>query len=130
MTEHRIKHLELIQANIARMSNHSSTARNWGITVAAGLLAINASRPSCALVWIFPMVVFVFAFLDHFYLTAERRLRSLYDKIRQEDDNTPASFDLSTKDVSPQIPSWQARTVYWFLWMGILLLGIVIIQST
>lgn len=130
MTESRIKHLELIQANIARMSNHSSTARNWGITVAAGLLAVNASRPSCALVWIFPLVVIVFAFLDHFYLTTERKLRSLYNKVRQEPDDAPVTFELSTKAIPTEPPSWQACAVYWLLWGGILLLGLTITLSS
>lgn len=130
MTDHRIKHLELIQTNIARMSNHSSAARNWGITVAAGLLAVNATRPSCAVVLALPLVVIVFAFLDHFYLTTERKYRSLYNQVREEADTAPVTFELSTKDTPPDPPSPQASAVYWLLWGGILLLGLAITLST
>jgi hypothetical protein len=130
MTEPRIKHLEFIQANIARMSNHSSTARNWGITVAAGLLAVNATRPSCAIVWALPLVVIVFAFLDHFYLRTERKFRSLYNKVRLEPDDAPVTFELSTKGVPAEPPSRQACAVYWLLWGGILLLGVTIALAT
>jgi hypothetical protein len=124
MNEQRIKHLEMIQSNIHRMSNHSSTVRNWGITATAGLIAANASNPVWIMPAIIPAAVALFAFLDHFYLTTERKFRDLYDKVRLEDG--PVDFNLNPAKGKPSRPGNHGRCIYWLLWATLALGGTVI----
>lgn len=75
------KHLEFIQNVITRMNTNSFQIKGWAVTIVSALLAIYASSKNeyFILVAIFPAVVFWF--LDSYYLSQERKFRSLYNDV-------------------------------------------------
>ena len=91
----KLKHLEFIQAVIARMSNSSFLFKGWAITIAAGLSAFAATSANgvlrVALIGAIASSV-LFWGLDGYYLWIERRYVSLYQKVV---DTPPAEIDFS-----------------------------------
>ena len=82
----KIKHLEMIQSVIERMSNNSFLIKGWSITLASAIfvVAIQSQDKASALWTLFPAVIFWF--LDGYYLWQERLLRSLYEYVRKLDE--------------------------------------------
>lgn len=87
-TDAKIKHLEFIQSNIARMNQCSFQMKGWMITVVSALLALfaasidketGASNTAFIFIAIAPTVIFWF--LDSFYLQQERKFRGIYNDI-------------------------------------------------
>lgn len=79
----RIKHLEFIQATITRMGTNSFLVKGWALTLAAGLLALSASRLSWHLAAVGVLPLLCFWYLDCFFLRQERAFRRLYDDARR-----------------------------------------------
>lgn len=114
-SQNRIKHLEMVQAVIARLSNSAFVVRGWAVTV-VGLLsgfAINSSNWQLALVSAATTVAFWG--LDTYFLRAERLFRELYDAIRDEQAEIEPFFMAATsrhfRDFliknSRHCPSWR-----------------------
>lgn len=79
--EAKLKHLEFIEAAIARMSNSSFIFKGWAITIAAGLSAFAATSSQGVLrVALIGAIVSSALFwgLDGYYLWIEKRYRDLY----------------------------------------------------
>lgn len=79
LTEDQRKHLDFIQAAIARMSSLSMTTKGWGMTVSVTAFGFSAagSIPLISLLGLTAMVFF--GFLDCRYLREERLFRHLYN---------------------------------------------------
>lgn len=86
--DRKIKHLEFIQSNIARMNQCSFQMKGWMITVVSAFLALFAAsidgktgigNTMFIFVAIAPTVVFWF--LDSYYLQQERKFRGIYGDI-------------------------------------------------
>lgn len=87
-TERKIKHLEFLQSNIARMNQCSFQMKGWMITVASALLALFAASidkgtGSGNIIFIFIAIAptFIFWVLDSYYLQQERKFRGIYNDI-------------------------------------------------
>ncbi|KAB2973236.1 hypothetical protein F8R89_15105 [Streptomyces sp. SS1-1] len=94
----RIKHLEFIQATISRLGTNSFLVKGWALTLAAGLLALSASRLSwhLAAVGVVPLVCFWY--LDCFFLRQERAYRRLYDEVRRPGSTVePLSMNVASQ---------------------------------
>lgn len=87
METDKVKHLEFLQSNIARMNQCSFQMKGWAITVVSALLAVYAATIDDAgngnaafiVVAVFPTVLFWF--LDSYYLCQERKFRGIYNDI-------------------------------------------------
>lgn len=81
--DHRIKHLEMIQAVIGRLGNDSFLVKGWAVTVAGVFFgfAVNKSDAGLAVVSLLPTLLFWG--LDTYFLRAERLFRVLYDHVRR-----------------------------------------------
>lgn len=79
--DNKIKHLEFIQAAIARMNQNSFQIKGWMITLVSALLALyaNSGKPVYVLIAIIPTIVFWV--LDAYYLQQGRRFRGIYDDV-------------------------------------------------
>lgn len=110
LNEGRIKHLEMLQAVISKMSNNSFVIKSWCVTLVAGLLALSAKDSNHTLVFIAYLPLLMMWGMDAFYLRQERLYRQLYDECRAQLD-APADFSMSTTAVEPQTPSWLRVTV-------------------
>ena len=100
--ERKVKHLEFIQSNIARMNQCAFQMKGWAITIVSALLALFASsidketgkgETMYILVAIFP--VFIFWILDSYYLQQENKFRRIYDDIIANlNKNTIKEFEM------------------------------------
>jgi hypothetical protein len=130
----RIKHLEFIQATIARQATHSFAVKGWSLTVSAAIYAYAATHLTLwvAIVALLPPVVF--AALDAFYLRQERMFRQLYiDSSRADSD--VSVFDMDTRPYAngEAYPSCRykgragvCRSGSW-RWLHLMILGVGIV---
>jgi hypothetical protein len=79
----RLKHLEFIQAVITRLGTNSFLIKGWALTLAAGFLAVSASRLSWQIAAVGVVPLLCFWSLDGYYLQQERLFRHLYDDVRR-----------------------------------------------
>jgi len=77
------KHLEFIQAAISRMSGNLFLLKGWSVTLIAALFALAAKDTNKAYIVVAYFPLFIFWFLDGYFLAMERRYRSLYEHVRQ-----------------------------------------------
>ena len=130
IAELKVKHLEMIQALVLRMSNQAATIKSYCITVTTAVcgFAITLQRPSVALIAILPITTF--ALLDAQYLRLERCFRALFERSRAEDWGTLPSFEISPKSV-PAVRywgtffSWSIATFYLPLLAGVLIVVLI-----
>jgi len=89
------KHLEFIQAAVNRMASNLFLLKGWTITLIAALFALAAqgSDNRYFLIAYFPPLMFWA--LDGYFLSQERRFRSLYDHVRKLDENS-IDFSMDT----------------------------------
>ena len=84
MTEDERKHLEFIEAIVARLGSNSFLVKGWSVTLAAALMAISANQANPVFAEVGLLPAFTFWGLDAFYLHKERAFRRLYDDVRQQ----------------------------------------------
>ncbi len=80
--ENKLKHLELIQTNINRMSKNSFLLKGWSLTLIVALFAVTDDSLNIKYVLIAFYLIAVFWFLDSYYLCEERKFRILFDQVR------------------------------------------------
>jgi hypothetical protein len=109
MDELTIKHLELVQSVINRMSINSFVLKGWTVTVASALLALIVSNSQPLFGTIVLFTVLSFWGLDAYYLRQERLFRRLYDDVRRgglSETSIVPPFSLSTAPYRPLVYSW------------------------
>jgi hypothetical protein len=102
--EKKLKHLEFIQQAINRMASNLFLLKGWTVTLIAAMFALAAkeSKDFYFLLAYFP--TFMFWLLDGYFLSQERRFRSLYDHVAKLDDGA-IDFSMNTepfKDTPPR----------------------------
>ena len=105
-----LEYLKIIQNVIDRMARCSFWIKGWCITLITAILAfsVKGSNPSYATIGFLP--VFVFWFLDSYYLRQERLYQVLYKNVISELDLDPTSrtillFDMNTKRFEKDVAS-------------------------
>lgn len=95
MDNAKIAYLQMIQEPIGRMSTSSAIFKGFAATIVAGV----ASLSFCEInVWVlglsfFPVVLF--ALLDIYYLSLERKYRYLYEQVRTDEHAVDFSMKLT-----------------------------------
>lgn len=101
--EERMKHLEMIQGVIGRLSTNSFFVKGWSVTLAAALFAFAVQNEE----WVFSalgvLAVLVFWLLDAYYLRHERLFRELYNDARLS-TSTVQEFSMDTTPYSGKVP--------------------------
>lgn len=92
--EEKHKHLELIQEIVKRMNQNSFQLKGWMITIVSALLALFASSKNVIYIFVAGLPVFIFWFLDAYYLQQERKFRGLYKDI-VDDERSIKPFSMS-----------------------------------
>jgi hypothetical protein len=82
--EENVKHLEMIQAIVARFAGNSFLIKAWTVTIAAGAYGIAVGRLDWRIELIGTLVVACFWGLDCYFLRQERLFRLLYDYVRSD----------------------------------------------
>ena len=115
-TAEQIKHLEMIQANIARMYEAATSMKRLSVLGFAlgGSMARYLNEP--AILGFTIAVIVTLWILDAKYLQTERSFRALYDQTRSEAAGQEASFVLTPEEgkVLPirEIFSWSTALLY------------------
>jgi hypothetical protein len=81
MSEDQRKHLEFVQTAIARMNTNSFQVKGTAVTIVSALLAVFASTQKVVFVALCAAPLFVFWFLDTYYLQKERKFRGIYNDL-------------------------------------------------
>ena len=93
--ENKIKHLEMLQNTITRMSGNSFLLKGWTVTLMTGIFVLS-DKDSNRLFFLGAYIpLFVFWGMDAFYLHQERLFRKLYDYVRVR---KPQQVDFSKKN--------------------------------
>lgn len=90
--EERVKHLEMIQAVIARLASNSFLVKGWSITVAGAFsgFALTTREEWLAAVGILSLIFFWA--MDTHFLRSERLFRALYEQVRSTDEELRPFF--------------------------------------
>lgn len=113
--ENKIRHLEMIQAVITRLSSNSFLIKGWTVALLAGLFALAAkdANQHFTAVAYFPLLAFWF--LDAYFLRAEWRYRGLFNHVRKlEDANIDFLMDADGYDNRGVVESLISKTLLWF----------------
>ena len=131
--ENKRKHLELVQGIINRMSSNSFMLKGWAVSIVAGIFAL-AEKDTDRLYFLVAYIpIIIFWGLDAYYLLQERLYCSLYDKIRQtEEDKINFSLKATAKEFNSEKNRYDSclfsKTELWFyLPLTIVSTGIIII---
>lgn len=100
----KLKHLEFIQAAIARMATNSFLFKGWAITIAAAMAAFSAADSKAGLLAIALISTVLFWGLDGYYLWLERGFIVLHDRVASMD---ATKIDFSMKlDKADAVRAW------------------------
>ncbi len=111
LSDHQVRHLELIQTVIARHASSSFLVKGWSLTV-AGLFygfAVKELNWRVAAVSLMPTVAFWW--LDAYFLRQERLFRYLYEDVRQS-PGTVSTFSMDTRPYLSEPKAAYCRTIF------------------
>lgn len=92
----KIKHLEMIENIIERMSKNCFQLKSWTMTLVAGISVFSSQNNDKRFILITLFPLFFFWILDSFYLQLERKYRLLYKHIVEKaEENIDFNLDLS-----------------------------------
>ncbi len=123
------KHLEFIQASISRMSGNLFLLKGWSITLIAALFALAAKDTNKMYIVVAFFPLFIFWFLDSYFLAMERRFRSLYDHVRElKEEEIDFSMSIETYKSDPR-NSWLSallsRTLFtYYMGLALVMVGL------
>ena len=128
--DQKLKHLELIQGVINRLSTNSFLLKGWSVVLVSALFALAAPESRAAFVYLAYIPAVVFWGLDGYFLWQERLYRGLYDYVRLQPD-ADIDFSMDTSRCSSGSDSgWSgavlSRTLVAF--HGVLLVAIVVVM--
>lgn len=114
--EDRRKHLDHIQAIIARQAAASTAAKGWLLPVVTAAFGFALIQHSWAFAAVAAAAIILFGYLDHHYLDTERRYRDLYDTVAQGTRPVPP-FTLDPSHAEPRhhqptLRSWSILPFY------------------
>ena len=92
--EAKLKHLEFIQAAIARMATNSFLFKGWAMTIAVGIAAFAAADTKAGVITIALVSTVMFWGLDGYYLWLERGFRRLHSAVAAKNE---ADIDFAMK---------------------------------
>lgn len=92
--DRKLKHLDFAQGVINRLSTNSFLLKGWSVVLVSALFALSANNSNVSFVLLAYIPAIAFWALDGYFLSLERRYRSLYDKIRSQE---PDEIDFSMK---------------------------------
>jgi hypothetical protein len=124
-----LKHLELVQAVIARLADAGASHKNYCLTISTAILGLTVTlqRPVAFLIALLPVVVF--SILDAQYLRTERSYRTLYDLLRAEDWNSSPDFNMtpiSKPSFRSAFCSWSIAGFYGGLFFAVIFLTVTV----
>lgn len=132
----RVKHLEMIQAVVARLGNDSFLVKGWTVTVSGAFIGFGVTRDDWALAGLSIVPTLLFWALDTYFLRAERLFRVLYDHVRDPTYGvepffmgaTTAAFAKQLAESERCVASWSdafLRPTMWRFYGALFVAGVV-----
>lgn len=81
MSDEKQHHIDLIEAQILRMSENSKQMKTWCIALVSGVIGIYVQTGNRFVLLIGLGVAVLFAWLDAYYLLIERKFRCVYNDV-------------------------------------------------
>ena len=81
-SEGRIKHLDMVQAVVARLGSNGFIVKGWAITIAGAFLGFAITQKNGWLALAAALPTLMFWFLDATFLRSERAFRLLFEEVR------------------------------------------------
>jgi hypothetical protein len=97
--DNRIKHLEMIQAVVARLASNSFLIKGWAVTVSGAFLGFAIGNNEWALAVSGLLPILLFWWLDGYFLRAERMFRGLHEAVRTTHDIEPFYMAATSKSL-------------------------------
>ena len=125
-------HLAGLQGTVSRLAGNSAQCKTWAVTLTAALLALTLEKGIAVAMPVAALPIVIFALLDTYYLSLERRTRNLYiafaDKIRG--DVVPESaeallFSFGRTQTNVTFRACLRSGSVWIFYLGLLLLAAV-----
>jgi hypothetical protein len=129
--DQKLKHLELIQGVINRLSTNSFLLKGWSVVLVSALFALAAPESRTAFVYLAYIPAVVFWGLDGYFLWQERLYRALYDHVRTKPE-AEIDFSMDTTSFRGTLAkTWHeavlSRTLLAF--HGVLIIAIVVVMA-
>ena len=125
--DEKLKHLEFIQAVIARMATNSFLFKGWAVTIAAGLAAFAAVDSRAALLVIALVSTLMFWGLDGYYLWLERAFINIHNLVAAKKEDDPIDFAMRP-DRNDALARWFKtcwRPHLWVFYGAIIVIDVV-----
>ena len=127
----KLKHLELIQGVINRLSTNSFLIKGWSVVLVSALVALSAKDSNVAFAILAFIPAVVFWGLDGYFLSVERSYCKHFDGVRKKE---PAEIDFSM-DAMPYrngFRSWAKATFSKTQWPfhGALIVATIVVMTT
>jgi hypothetical protein len=90
--DQRVKHLEMIQSVIARLGGNGFLIKGWALTLASAFVGLAVNAEDCSFAFVGAASSLIFWGLDGYFLRAERRFRTLGDRVRKLDPKIEPFF--------------------------------------
>lgn len=102
MCDYDIKHhIDLVEAQISRMSDNSKQMKTWCIALVSGIVGIYMQTGNWFLLWIGFAIIILFAWMDAYYLFIERQFRCVYNDIVGIGNKKDGCEDIEKKEIPP-----------------------------
>lgn len=114
------KHMDYVQAIIARLANNSFVMKGWALTLTSALLGFAATRGDALLAFLALVAVLAFWLLDAYFLRQERAFRLMFADVAAK---KVAGFSLNPAPYAKQVKWWPTlRSVSLGVFYGALLI--------
>jgi hypothetical protein len=124
----RIKHMELLQAVIARLANEAALVRGWALTVAAAFYGFAAKSLNWRIAAVGLLPVVAFWWLNVYYLWSEQKYRRLYNRVALADEGVPA-FSMDASNEAAPISKAMWSPVVWPFYLAMVAVGVILIVA-
>ena len=120
-------HIDLVETQILRMSENSKQMKTWCFALVTGVVGIYVQTNNWRFLWIGFIAIFLFAWLDAYYLLLERKFRCVYkDIVRDAISPYDMPLDNYTKGVKNHLDPIISVSIWPFYLIAIIVLAILL----
>lgn len=109
MENNKVAYLQMVQEPICRMSTNSAIFKGFAATIVAGVSSVPYKDVNVWVLGLSFLPVLVFAVLDVYYLTLERKLRLLFEQVRKDE----REIDFLIRLTNDPVEILQAKARIW-----------------
>ena len=120
-------HIDLVETQILRMSENSKQMKTWCFALVTGVVGIYVQTNNWRFLWIGFIAIFLFAWLDAYYLLLERKFRCVYkDIVRDAISPYDMPLDNYKKGVKNHLDPIISVSIWPFYLIAIIVLALLL----